>query len=976
LAIELDVAVLGPLAVRRGGVDVALPAGKQRAVLAALLLSAGRVVSLDELAEAAWGDRPPASARVTLQNYVKRLRHAVGDTGRALIVTHPGGYRINLADDAVDVRRFEVLQRGAQEAAGAGEWQRAAEQLREALSLWRGEPLTNVPSDALLQREKPRLVEMHSEALEARIDADLQLGRHGAVIAELRQFSAAYPLRERPHGMLMLALYRDGRRAEALAVYQHARDTLVSELGLEPGPDLRDLHQRILSADPALSLTTRQAAGDGRAATVTPAPATPPQSAGPGGPGGPGGPAEGGGPQVPPVPRQLPAAVRHFAGRQAELKALAALLDRHDAPTGAVVISAIGGTAGIGKTALALHFAHRVTGRFPDGQLYVNLRGFDPSCTPLHPAAAVRGFLGALGVTAEHIPADLDAQTALYRSMLAGKRTLILLDNACDTDQVRPLLPGSPGSLALITSRRPLTALAATQDAHLITLDVLSRAEAHEMLARRLGPQRVADEPQAAAGLVRLCAGLPLALAVTAARATAHPSFSLAALAAELRDEHGRLDALNAGEAAADVRAVFSWSYRQLTGPAARMFRLLGVHPGPDISACAAASLAGVRREEAGRSLWELTASGLLTERSAGRYALHDLLRAYAKQEASASDGHGECRTAIRRILDHYLHTACRAERLLNPTRDSLVLAPLQDQVAPEYPADRQEALAWFEAEHQVLLSAVALAAQTSFHSHAWQLPWAMTTFLDRRGHWHDWLATQRTALTAAQAIGDRTGQAHAHRYLGRVLRQLGSYQEARGHLRQALRICRQLGDGIGQARAHQDLSFLLECEHQNRAALHHLELALDLFRAAGHRPGQAETLNGIGWYHAHLGDVDRAIACCDEAMDIHREFGNRHFEAATWDTLGYAHHRAGSFPQALRSYGQAIELLRQLSEPYARATVLIHAGDTHQAALDCQAAGAAWQEALDILNELQHPDAEQVRAKLRDLAACHKTGR
>src|SRR5215831_8073634 len=396
----MEFGLLGPLAVRRGGVEVAVLPGKQRVVLAALLLKAGRVVAVDELTEALWGQGPPATARATTQGYVKRLRKSLGADGHGRITTWPGGYQISVAAGELDVTRCEALLRSAQAAARDGCWDRAAEQARGALGLWRGEPLADVASELLAVREVPRLAELRLQALEVRIGAGLHLGRCGEVVGELRQLAAAHPLRERFHGLLMLALYRDGRQGEALAAYQDARRVLIDELGTEPGTELRELHQRILTSDPALDLP-----GSGPTRPDHPGPAVP---AGPG-PTVPGHP----GPAV--VPRELPAGIRHFTGRGGELKELTALLDQAGDETPTVVISAIGGTAGVGKTALAVQWAHQVVERFPDGQLYVNLRGYGPAGAPAAPAEAIRGFLDALGVPPGRIPPAPEAQAGLYR---------------------------------------------------------------------------------------------------------------------------------------------------------------------------------------------------------------------------------------------------------------------------------------------------------------------------------------------------------------------------------------------------------------------------------------------------------------------------------------------------------------------------------------------------------------------------------
>ncbi|MGE5292554.1 MAG: AfsR/SARP family transcriptional regulator [Micromonosporaceae bacterium] len=950
--------------------DTRVAAAKQRVVLAALLLGANRPVGVDELAEAAWGTCPPKSARVTMQNYIKRLRIALGDDGHSRIVTGPRGYEIRVDPDELDVARFETLLCGAREAARKARWSQAADQVRAALSVWRGEPLTDVPSDVLQTRERPRLVEMHAQAFETRIDADLHLGRHSEVIVELRQFVAAKPLRERPREMLMLALYRDGRQAEALAAYQHARRTLVGELGIEPGPAMRDLHERILAADPSLTVTAPTARGApltaGAAAVVGPRAATASDSNGHelGLSGH--GPADETAEHI--VPRQLPAAVRHFAGRQAELRMLADLLGQNGIAGHTVVISAIAGTAGVGKTALALHFAHRASGRFPDGQLYVNLRGFDPSGDPVTPGEAVRSFLDALRVPPDQIPAGLDAQCGLYRSSLAGRRMLIMLDNAADAAQVRPLLPGGGGCMVVVTSRRQLTALAAAVGAHQITLDVLTDAEAHELLARRLGADRLAAEPAAVQELTALCARLPLALSIAAARAAARPRFPLAALAAELRDARGRLDALDGGEAAANVRAVFSWSCDHLSPATVRMFRLLGLHPGPDISAPAAASLAGVSRGEARHALAELTASFLLAEHTPGRFAFHDLLRAYAAEQAESIDDEADGQAAIHRAADHYLHTARAAQGRLYPARQPHAFAAPQQGVEPEEFSSHAQALAWFDTEHQVLLGMINLAAARGLDTCAWQLPWAMETFVFRRGHWQDWEATQRIGLAAASRLGDHEAQAVAHRGIANACLELGLLGEADHHFAEALRIRDVTGDLSGQARLQVDLARLRAKQGKHHEALHHDRAGLELFRAVGQRTGEGDALSGMAWDLCQVGDYENAVIVCQQALRIHREIGNRHQMGTTWDTLGYAHRHLRHHAEAAACYHRAIDVLDELGHRYSKAVTLTYAGDAYQSAGDADAAREAWQQALAIFEEVRHPDAAEVKAKLRHL--------
>jgi DNA-binding SARP family transcriptional activator/Tfp pilus assembly protein PilF len=1004
----VEFSLLGPLVVRASGSRVTVSAGKQRVLLAALLLRGNQVVPAADLTRFVWEGGPPGTARVTLQNYVKRLRQALGPSGYERIVTRPAGYLIEVGAGELDVTKFGVLQAAGQAAARAGAWERASAQLAEALALWRGQPLADVPSQALAMAEVPRLTEMRLDALEARIDADLHLGRHREVVAELQSLAAAEPLRERLHELLMLALYRSGQQAAALAAYRAARRQLVDELGIEPGPVLRDLNQKILQADRALLLAPPSSNGaghrsgrtaangrtssNGRAANGRAAarPDLPRTANGSGAdhrgddPGDdleddPGdqaaadlaadpGPPAGAAPLNSIRPSLLPAAVPGFTGRVPELRALSAAAHRPGRP---VVITVIGGTAGVGKTALAVHWARQVAGDFPDGQLYVNLRGFGPA-EPVSPTEALRAFLDALQVPAHQIPSSLDGRHALYRSLVEDKRILVVLDNARDPAQVRPLLPASPTALVVITSRSEQASLVVTDGAGQISLEILTDADAHQLIAGRIGEARLADEPAAADELIRLCAGLPLALAIMAARAAAHPRFTLAALAAELRDARGRLDALSTGEDATDVRAVFSWSYQNLQPPAARMFRLLGLHPGPDIAAPAAASLAGLPLPMARRLLRELTRGHLLAEPSPGRYAFHDLLRAYATEQAAATDSEAARRAAVHRVLDHYLRTAHPAAVLINSARGTIELPPVEPGVTPETFGSHVEALAWFEAEHHVLLAAATLAAENGFDVHAWQLPWTLADHLEFRRMWHDIAAIQDAALAAAERLGDLAAQANVHRSVGRVRFQLSAWDDARSHLSRALRIYQNLGDSAGQARVHLSIGKAMERMGRMDEALGHARQALSMFEAADNRPGQARALNNVGWYHAMLGDHRQALARSWQALGLQRELGDRCGEANTWDTLGYSHQHLGQLAKSASCFQKAISLFADMGSRSGEAEVLTHLGEAHRVAGSYQAATAVWRRALEILDELHDPGADELRGKLRQLAAAN----
>jgi tetratricopeptide (TPR) repeat protein/transcriptional regulator with XRE-family HTH domain len=675
------------------------------------------------------------------------------------------------------------------------------------------------------------------------------------------------------------------------------------------------------------------------------------------------------------VPRQLPAAPRHFVGRRPELESLAGL----QGEDGGGVVTAISGMGGVGKTALALHWAHRVADRFPDGQLYVDLGGFGPSGTPVNPAVALRDFLTALGVAAAQIPEGLDARAGLYRSLVAGRRMIIVLDNARDAEQARPLLPSSPGCLALVTSRARLAGLAVAGNAGLVALDVLSQEEARQLLVIRLGAGRVAAEPDAAGELIGLCARLPLAVAIAAARAVAYPQLPLSSLAAELRDASRRLDGLDAEDAATSIRTVLSWSYQQLADPPARMLRLLALHPGPGITAAAAASMAAIPPAQAQRTLRALAAANLITEYLPGRYGLHDLLRAFAAEQAQAAGDH---RAATRRMLDHYLHTADSADVMISlPTvwqHEPVVLPAPQHGVTPESFPAREQALAWFDAEHAVLVRVTGQAARTGFDAHAWQLARSLGVFLRLRGHWHDLIATQRIALATARRQGDQSAQARVHCELGYELGQGGRFRQAYAHLRRALRLSRQLGDHEFQERTHIALGMVLSSQGRDREALAVTLAVLRPPSADSHSADteitrvQAIVLNNLGWFHARLGELDQARAHCERALQLYRDLGSHYGQAITLDSLAYICRQADDHAQAAARYRHAADQLLQIGALHKAAEVLIHLGDTYQAAADPASARDAWQQAIRILDGMQHPAAAEALAKLRQLHATN----
>jgi tetratricopeptide (TPR) repeat protein len=660
-------------------------------------------------------------------------------------------------------------------------------------------------------------------------------------------------------------------------------------------------------------------------------------------------------------PRQLPIRAQRFVGRMTELTRLADLADQVTVGSGTVVV-VLEGTAGVGKTTLAVEFAHSMCGHFPDGQLHVNMRGFDPADRPMAAGEALRGFLDALGAAPKSVPVGVDDQAALYRTILAGKRVLIVIDNARDADQVRPLLPGSPGSLVLVTSRNQLSALA-VEAARPLHVEPFTPDEARELLASRLGAGRVQREPQAADELSALCARLPLALSVAAAHAEMRPGFSLAALASEFRSRG--LDLLETGDPATTMRAIFFQSYQHLNEDTARVFRLLGLIPGPDISLLAAASLTGMPVDKVYSALDELVRAHLAEEHLPGRFRFHDLLRAYAAEQADQLDSQADRRAAVHRVLDHYLHTAVAAAVRFNPFRTALQLAPLQPGVVLARVPDREQALAWLEAEAPVLLPLTGYADVNGFHEYAWQIPWALAAYFHRRGRWSEYVTTQQTALAAAQRLEDRRALAHANYQLGHAYAYRAEYDLAEPHIRQALELFQNFGDRPSEAVVLNGLGLMLERQGRYSEALPPVLEALQILKTVGHWWAQATVENSAGWLYAHLGEYPRALVHCQKALSLHRESGNLGAEADTLDTIGYINLTLEDFAAAKTHYELALEAYRELGDPFGEAHSLNWLGDVLSAQGDTQAARTAWINSAATLDRLSHPQGEAVRTKL-----------
>jgi DNA-binding SARP family transcriptional activator/tetratricopeptide (TPR) repeat protein len=942
--VDTEFCLLGPLLVRaRGATLPALP-GKQRVLLATLLLQGNRMVPLDQLAEALWGDMPPASAHGTLRDYVKELRKQLAVTGESRIATVQGGYVFRIGPGELDVLSFQELRAEAMQAARDRAWARASDRWRAAELLWRGEPLADVPSELLRAREVPRLAEMRLQALESRIEADLQVGRHADVIADLRQLTVMHPLRERLHALLMLALYRDGQQAAAQAVFREVRAVLVEELGTEPGPDLRQLHQQILAADPALDPPAP--AHGGRAAPETAA-----------------------GQPTAIVPRQLPAAVSHFTGRAAELEALTGMLSDASG-TSTAVISALVGTAGVGKTALAVHWAHQVAERFGDGQLYVNLRGYDPG-QPVAAADALAGFLRTLGVPGQEIPDEMEERARLYRSMLAGHRVLVVLDNARGGEQVRPLLPGDPGCVAVVTSRDALAGLVAADGARRLDLDLLPLADAVGLLRSLIGP-RAAHDPGATAELAGLCARLPLALRIAAELAAARRTTPLAELVAELAA--GRLDGLDAGEDRADVRAVLSWSYRQLPDDAAGAFALTGLHPGGDLDAHAAAALTGTTAGQARKVLGQLHRASLLQAAGPGRYGMHDLLRAYAREQAAARDTGGWSQQAQTGLFDYYLAAAAAAMDVLYPAEahQRPRITPTA-AVVPDM-AGQSGARAWLDAERANLVAVMVHCAGQGWPDHAAGLAGMLFRYLMNGSHLPEAHTIYGHALQAARRSGDLAAEAGALNGLGGIGIMKGQFRDAAGHYQAALERYRRCADRGGEARVLHSLGLTEFQLHNHREAAGYYREAMAAFADAGDSLGAARALAFLGSVEAELGSYDQAEKHLQHALPVFREEKDKVSEAEALQNIGELSLRRGQLTEAADFFEQARTLYRRIDYPAGVATQLCNLGEVSQRQGEYQQAISYLRQALAQFRQIGDQHGETVA--LRTLAkALHGAG-
>jgi len=890
--------LLGPLEIRAGEDWRGIGAPKWRSLLATLLIHPGQIVPADVLINEVWGDTPPAKAANLVSIYVLRLRRLLGDTDSTLLVTRAPGYQLRVGPADTDAQLFETMVRNGRRALAVGDPEGAASQLAEALMLWHGSPLADVPPTPLVEAEAERLAELRLDAAELRITAELACGGHAQVVSELRRLLADHPLREGLWLLLMRALDGAGRHAEALDVYGQARSAIADELGVDPGAELRQLYADMLAQDDAVAKDNGAPAGIISAGTVE-ASSRPPESAP--------APAAASVPRSVPVPAQLPADIADFTGRDDQLKHLCDLLSAAGAndDSGAVRIALVAGSGGLGKTSLAVHAAHRVRGSFPDGQLYVDLLG--ATSHPLPVADVLARFLRDLGVIGREIPADADERAARYRTTLAGRRMLIVLDNARDAAQVRSLLPGTASCAVLVTTRSRMPDLASTR---LVDLNVLDDDEALALFTRVVGDQRAAAEPEATAELLLACAGLPLAIRICAARLATRSGWTIRAMANRLRDEHRRLDELRVGDLA--VRASFQVSFASLPASIhpdgitpADAFRLLGLWHGPTISSAAAAALFGVQEYPAADALEILVDAHLLESKAPDRYQFHDLLRVYSSERAVADLSAPDREAAIRRLLTWYMRTADAAATAVLPYRYNMPLGGADDPRQPPLSfTGAEDALGWYDSERVNVVAATRQASECGMHDIAWRLPAPLFIVFNSRQNWVDCIGTHRIALESARRAGNRQGEAWVLNNLGDALGRTNE-SEGIGHLEQAFAIRHEIGDRMGEAQAANNLADAYEHLGRMDEVIGLLRRALELNRDVGDRYGEGVALSNLG---AALLGVGRAEDGIDSLQQARRAFA----EVGYTDGEGYAMHILGECYVSLGQDSEALECLQR----------------------------------------------------------------
>ncbi|MGQ4389379.1 BTAD domain-containing putative transcriptional regulator [Streptomyces sp. SAS_270] len=857
----LSFGVLGPVRARSGEVQLSTGSPQQRALLAALLLREGRMATASELIDALWGEEPPSQALAAVRTYASRLRKVLGPE---VLVSESGGYAVRgLSEGAFDLTVAQDLAAEAEKARNAGNLHRARDVLGRALALWDGEALAGVPGP-YAETQRVRLEEWRLQLLESRLDMDLEQGCHAEAVSELAALAAAHPLRERLHELLMLALYRSGRQAEALAVYADTRRLLVDELGVDPGPALKELHQRILQADPGL---------EGPSASAPEPDALPVR------------------------PNQLPATVPDFTGRGAVVSELSEVLARAEGR-----VMAVSGMGGVGKTTLAVHVAQKARAAFADGQLYVDLQGAGTRAA--EPERVLGAFLRALGTPDSAIPDSLEERSALYRAVLDGRRVLVLLANAKDAAQVRPLLPGVEGCAALVTSRVRMVDLAG---AHLVDLDVMSPEEALRLFAKIVGEERVASERGAALDVVGACGFLPLAIRIVASRLAARRTWTVSILAAKLRDERRRLDELQAGDLA--VKATYELGYGALEPAQARAFRLLGLADGPDISLAAAAALLDLAVDETEDLLESLVDTSLLESAAPGRYRYHDLVRLYARACAERDEWPpSERDAATSRLLDFYLATAAAVYAIERP-EDRLVDA-LEPTVGPGLRfAGESAALDWLYSEASCLLACVRQAADTDRLRRAIDLLWAAKDLSESGANSHQYETTTTAMCNAARAAGDIRAEGRARTILADILLDSGQIEPAEGQAQLAAELVGSAHDdtAISWVANSRGLIRLRQGRHADAKAF--FDQAINGFHALDNRPLEATSLGNLSQAHLGLGDITQAVEIAQRSLAAHTEFGRTVRLANGHYIVGIALTQTCEYTEALAQFSEALAI-------------------------------------------------------------------
>jgi DNA-binding SARP family transcriptional activator len=962
---QLRFAVLGPVRAWYGAQQLAPGPPQQRALLAALLLRRGRTATPSELVDALWGDESPPTAVAALRSYAFRLRRVLGND---VLTTVHGGYALQ-TDFGFDLAEAERHVAESEKSRATSDFGKARDDLNQALALFDGEPLGGLPGP-YAEAHRNRLTEWRLQLLETRLDLDLQVGCHAEAVSELTALSAEYPLRERLRGLLMLALYRSGRQAEALGVYQDTRRMLADELGVDPSTELTDLHQRVLEADPDLLLV----------------PAALPETA-----------------AEPARPAQLPATVADFTGRVAFVRELSEQLTDAEG-TGVMAVSALAGIGGVGKTTLAVHVAHTARDCFPDGQLYVDLQGTD--ARPAEPDLILGSFLRALGVPDAAIPDSLADRAALYRSTLAGRRVLALLDNAHDAAQVRPLLPGTPGCAALVTSRVRMVDL---EGAHLVDLDVMSPEEALRFFSRIVGEERVASERQAALDVVAACGFLPLAIRIAASRLATRRTWTVSFLARKLSDERRRLDELKAGDLA--VKATFELGYSHLTPAQARAFRLLALPDGPDISLDAAAAVLDLGTYDTEAVLEGLVDTSLIESAAPGRYRFHDLLRLYARDCAERDETPESRCAALSRLLDFFLSSAASAYGLENP--GDRLLEHLSPVARPGLPfSTRQEGLDWLFAEAPGLLAAVQQAASNGCEEplrRAADLLMVSQDLMETGTYTRQAERVTRSVIATAAACGEPVAEGRARVNLTWFLIMSGRFEEAAKEARRALVAGKAVDDRLTCSYAHNVQGIIANRTHRYSDSAQHHAAALEAFRADGNKHGEAAALSNLSRTQLNLGDVDAALAatrqvvdiyrelragfrlgnglyamgvaltaterlgeahsCLSEALEIFKDARQRFWEGMTLHRLAEAHLTARRWREAASHAEQALVILQEAGGESWKANTLTVLGQALSQIGEALRARACWQDALSVFTALGSPEASVVRRLIDEVA-------